>query len=787
MSVYQLQVREVIRATHFHSAGSFSWFGERSYRLSARVRRSLTSHAARGYLLFTLQHQLYTSFYCTAGASPSPSIPTIQRMRPETPLARKLSEANRGNGLWETGWQVRSISGDEICVRRGALELRARRAECRLTEGERIEVGCQVSVFRGKELLGISPGFYFVLGDRQLTTGKDEPLVRLYWHLTAFGAMPFVQVATRLLNASGLPFHLKVTNDPSHFTRCDAAVLYMHKRDYPASIHLLAQVYGEVAEYLRPDVPAFTKRLAPGLALAEDPAPRDSFGLNRCRLLADGLIRAHEKGARSEDARLRVVEERFAEEGVNLETPFLNPGSVDTYAFPPVLPADTTLAPALSSSTCGCVTETESYLNVATQIGHHLVRDAIWHDERCTWIGPQAGTELAGGQNQGLTYHAVGPDVYDGTAGVGLFLAELHAATGESEIRRTAVGALWQSLACASTLPPLERLGFFTGWPGIALVAAHSAALLGEEALLCATRQMVERRIAEDVGGTEHDFIFGKAGAIVALLALRPILDDPRLLDTAILLGDDLVRNARQTGAGHSWRLERSPFPRNLTGLSHGAAGIGYALLEIAVATGQARFREAADRAFDYERHWFDAELGNWPDFRMSQPRHGPPICSTSWCHGAPGIALTRLRASALTGDVSFRAEAKTALATTRAGTEKQLASHTENYSLCHGLAGNAAILAYRDEYIEDGREANQRVARAVARSGIERYATRGAEWPCGSTGREDTPGLMLGLAGIGYFYLCLRDPTLPNILLPQPAEWGNRLGISAAAARAAL
>ncbi len=37
----------------------------------------------------------------------------------------------------------------------------------------------------------------------------------------------------------------------------------------------------------------------------------------------------------------------------------------------------------------------------------------------------------------------------------------------------------------------------------------------------------------------------------------------------------------------------------------------------------------------------------------------------------------------------------------------------------------------------------------------IEQYLTSGVSWPCGIKGAE-TPGLMLGIAGIGNFYLRL-------------------------------
>ena len=40
--------------------------------------------------------------------------------------------------------------------------------------------------------------------------------------------------------------------------------------------------------------------------------------------------------------------------------------------------------------------------------------------------------------------------------------------------------------------------------------------------------------------------------------------------------------------------------------------------------------------------------------------------------------------------------------------------------------------------------------------------------WPTGLAGGGDTPGLLLGTAGIGWFYLRLADPEeTPSVLLP--------------------
>lgn len=91
-------------------------------------------------------------------------------------------------------------------------------------------------------------------------------------------------------------------------------------------------------------------------------------------------------------------------------------------------------------------------------------------------------------------------------------------------------------------------------------------------------------------------------------------------------------------------------FPTPLCGLSHGASGLGWALLELGAVTGDDRFSNAACEALRYERSWFDDRAGIWPDLREMAPGEqlaGAPF----WCHGAGGIGLVRLRAYQLAGD----------------------------------------------------------------------------------------------------------------------------------------
>jgi lantibiotic modifying enzyme len=250
------------------------------------------------------------------------------------------------------------------------------------------------------------------------------------------------------------------------------------------------------------------------------------------------------------------------------------------------------------------------------------------------------------------------------------------------------------------------------------------------------------------------DLIGGSAGAIIALLCLYRAGGNARLLETAVSHGDLVLRHATRAEEGWSWRTIRAV--RNCTGISHGTAGIAWALLELWQITRQDRFRAAALEAFRYERTCFDPHRQAWPDFR-EEPTQYP----TLWCHGAVGIGFSRLRAWQILQDDQCLAEARISLARAT-----DTAHAPANYSLCHGKLGNADFLIYASQVL--GEETWLAPADQVAQEAMDLFERRRLPWPCGLPNANETPDLMLGLAGIGYFYLRLSDPSrISTVLLP--------------------
>src|SRR5918999_5751626 len=87
-------------------------------------------------------------------------------------------------------------------------------------------------------------------------------------------------------------------------------------------------------------------------------------------------------------------------------------------------------------------------LRAAERIGRNLCETAFWDEGRrlCTWMS-RTDVEDASGAGLAAAVAALGPQLYSGTAGVALFLGELHAFTHEDDVRRTAEGALRRTLA----------------------------------------------------------------------------------------------------------------------------------------------------------------------------------------------------------------------------------------------------------------------------------------------------------------------------------------------------
>jgi lantibiotic biosynthesis protein len=415
---------------------------------------------------------------------------------------------------------------------------------------------------------------------------------------------------------------------------------------------------------------------------------------------------------------------------------------------------------SLSHRQCRGGVSQADLLAVADRIGARLCRDAMFYKDRCTWIGPSL--EWVDGL-EAVVQRACGRDLYGGTSGIGLFLAHLSHLTGDLHQKRTACAALRHARLFLERDAPKGGIGLYSGVTGIAYALVEADRVFPGEGLAARAIDRLRALTPPIEQSIDLDVISGCAGAIQGLLAIAARFPTESFLAVATKLGDHLIERAHSRPDGTlSWHSDGLPTSEDLTGFSHGAAGISLSLLELWAVTHESRFRAAADAGFAYERRVFSKEHNNWPDFRIprdsSASSNRLPNYMIAWCHGAPGIGLSRLRAFQLTMDESYQHEAHVAVETTRS----QLDNGASDCSLCHGLTGKLELLIVASDVLGD--QDSRKLAKSFAVAAASKYSKEDC-WPCGIPSAGEAPGLMLGIAGIAYQFLRLTDRSLPSVL----------------------
>lgn len=356
------------------------------------------------------------------------------------------------------------------------------------------------------------------------------------------------------------------------------------------------------------------------------------------------------------------------------------------------------------------------------------------------WIGYSLRTDT-----RRLEPSVLGPALYGGTAGIALFLAAVARTTGDDRVGGLAADAL-----LAATDRPNRTMaeGGIAGRHSLAYVRALHAQLTGEGA---AAADGFEPAGFVTPASDAHDVTLGTAGSLFMLLALaRRASGGSRagLVAAARDLGDRLLEARVGEHGGRSWPASDYP---PLAGFAHGAAGIALALSDLADATGQERFRRAADEARAYEDGLFVPEAGGWRDLR------GPEglIASPSWCHGAAGIALARLDLPESADSDSLVSRALDQTAAVGAG----VVDH-----LCCGAVGRAEILLEAGRRL--GADRWESEARALLDRVLDRARTDGGfRYIDGTAGGFFEPSFFRGAAGIGWSLLRFAGEELPCVL----------------------
>ncbi len=399
--------------------------------------------------------------------------------------------------------------------------------------------------------------------------------------------------------------------------------------------------------------------------------------------------------------------------------------------------------------------ESEPLLADATLLGDQLLDSAYRRNGRLGWLGITTGAEA---------YRMLRPlsgDLYDGRGGICLFLAQLGALTREPRFTDTARFLLEDLLAQAAQHPQAVRgVGPFNGWGGMAYLQLFLGRLWGERRLFDGAVAALARASAQDEP-SRVDLLSGTAG----LLAVATLVDEAtrasearQVMRSAVA---QLSSRARPQGPDAvDWALEEG---ESNPGFGHGVGGVAYALARAGRRLSDEACVKLSLAAMRFEHGLFDGPSGNWLTAGKAADGERFQDDYVRWCWGGPGVGLARLALLGHCEDPFLREDAERAARVTLSR------GFGESHCLCHGDLGNHDLLLQLGAALES--PAIVHGAHGALAESLR--LGRSAGWQCGNLFNVSTPGLLSGLAGVGYGLLRAAAPAeVPSLLsLQLPPE----------------
>lgn len=248
---------------------------------------------------------------------------------------QRLCQSNTSRGYLDRDWQVVAATKEgELIVVKDGLHLHIDPHQHLPLDFRQAHSGDVVPIYLPPNLVGRDT--FIIVGDCGTPTAGGEPSIQIYFNFTPDAAVAIAAKLTRQLNELSIPFEFAILHDPALFHRYDCGTLLLPQSSYLAAQKFLAQIYRAHHTEFSAEIPLFTKQLAPGLGLAEVPTA-GTFGLQRCEILATGLVMAitsataEPNGYTAVAQKLDTIGELFMNAQIDLLQPYLNPSAIDSY------------------------------------------------------------------------------------------------------------------------------------------------------------------------------------------------------------------------------------------------------------------------------------------------------------------------------------------------------------------------------------------------------------------------------------------------------------------------
>lgn len=384
----------------------------------------------------------------------------------------------------------------------------------------------------------------------------------------------------------------------------------------------------------------------------------------------------------------------------------------------------------------------ERWLKTADEIGEHILKNSLSGindagNRDKFWIS----TSLQGFEENIWKPDVLGFDMYNGNAGIALFLGYLGKITGREDFKEASFQAMEMPRSIMQNLEKDQpySMGAFTGLPGIMYTLHKLAELYKDDESIDFINAHMDTLLAMLATDEIHDVIGGAAGAMAIALSLSES-SNTRLRESSLRLAhasyEQLMKSCKEEAGMIYWP---SVGDKSYSGFSHGSAGIIAYMHKLYTRTGNQDILSNISKALRFERNLYSAKDHNW---FVSDQRDK---VSNGWCHGAPGMLLSKLmlKEQGYT-DALLELELDTAIRTT--------GQHGigNNPTYCHGDLGNLAVLRYAAQSRGDTRLMDQAVS--AYQYLFDEVLSR--EWNQKNMKSGWSLSLMIGITGFGYSML---------------------------------
>lgn len=294
--------------------------------------------------------------------------------------------------------------------------------------------------------------------------------------------------------------------------------------------------------------------------------------------------------------------------------------------------------------------------------------------------------------------------------------------------------------ACDSASADSSKVTFICGRAGVCALGAVIAKHTGDERLLdYYLRQFKEIVIPRD---SPNELLYGRAGYLWACSFLNKHIGNNTIPTTHMrLVVDEVVKSGRQLGRKGRCPLMYEWHGKKYWGAAHGLAGIMHVLMDMELKPDEAEDVKGTLRYMIKNRF----PSGNYPSSEGSENDR-----LVHWCHGAPGVTLTLVKAAEVFGEEFLQAAVDAGEVVWKRGLLKKV-------GMCHGISGNTYV--FLSLYRLTGNEEYLYRAKAFACFLLDRAQNLISE---GKMHGGDRPySLFEGLGGMAYTCLDMVDPQM--------------------------